>query len=309
MRRADGAPGSDWPVTPAATPAAGPAGARAQRELRARAARAAHARRRRRLHAAGRRRGRARVHRLDDRPARRARASASRRPCTIAARRRCSGRRSRPAAASKTASGCSTSWRGTRRPRAHRVQAGAALRERHAAAGARRPRGGDVHQRPNGDLREVVRAIVTSPEFFAPDAYRAKVKTPFEFVVSALRATGADVRSADADRARARRSGHAALSVPAADRLRRDRRRLGLVRRARQPHELRAGDVGRPDARRRVCPSLGDAVRRRASASSAMPSAATSRRPRSRRWRKRNESRKRSRWPSARPSFNGSKHL
>jgi uncharacterized protein (DUF1800 family) len=46
-----------------------------------------------------------------------------------------------------------------------------------------------------GDLREVVRTIVTSPEFFAQEAYRTKVKTPFEFVVSALRATGADVNS------------------------------------------------------------------------------------------------------------------
>jgi uncharacterized protein (DUF1800 family) len=44
-----------------------------------------------------------------------------------------------------------------------------------------------------GDIREVVRTIVTSPEFFAPAAYRAKVKTPFEFVASALRATGAEV--------------------------------------------------------------------------------------------------------------------
>ena len=46
----------------------------------------------------------------------------------------------------------------------------------------------------NGDLREVVRTILTSPEFLAPEAYRAKVKTPFEFVVSALRSTGADVQ-------------------------------------------------------------------------------------------------------------------
>ena len=46
----------------------------------------------------------------------------------------------------------------------------------------------------NGDLREVVRTIVLSPEFFAPDAYRSKVKTPFEFLVSALRAASADVR-------------------------------------------------------------------------------------------------------------------
>ncbi len=47
-----------------------------------------------------------------------------------------------------------------------------------------------------GNLREVVRTILTSPEFLAPEAYRAKVKTPFEFVVSALRATGADVQNA-----------------------------------------------------------------------------------------------------------------
>ena len=47
-----------------------------------------------------------------------------------------------------------------------------------------------------GDLREVVRTIITSPEFFAPETYRVKVKTPLDFVVSALRATGADVRSA-----------------------------------------------------------------------------------------------------------------
>ncbi len=43
-----------------------------------------------------------------------------------------------------------------------------------------------------GDIREVVRTIVTSREFFAPEAYRAKVKTPFEFVTSAARATSAD---------------------------------------------------------------------------------------------------------------------
>ena len=47
-----------------------------------------------------------------------------------------------------------------------------------------------------------MRTILTSPEFFAPDAYRAKVKTPFEFVVSAVRATGADVSDARAARAR-----------------------------------------------------------------------------------------------------------
>ncbi len=47
----------------------------------------------------------------------------------------------------------------------------------------------------DGDIREVVRAIITSPEFFAADANRAKVKTPFEFVVSSVRATGTDARN------------------------------------------------------------------------------------------------------------------
>jgi uncharacterized protein (DUF1800 family) len=48
----------------------------------------------------------------------------------------------------------------------------------------------------NGNLREVVRTILMSPEFLAPDAYRAKVKSPFEFVVSAIRATAAEVGQA-----------------------------------------------------------------------------------------------------------------
>ncbi len=45
----------------------------------------------------------------------------------------------------------------------------------------------------DGDIREVLRTLFHSPEFWAPEAYRAKVKTPFEFVASAVRATGAEV--------------------------------------------------------------------------------------------------------------------
>ena len=48
----------------------------------------------------------------------------------------------------------------------------------------------------DGDIRAVVQTIVTSPEFLAPEAYRAKVKSPFELIVSAMRATGADVSDA-----------------------------------------------------------------------------------------------------------------
>jgi uncharacterized protein (DUF1800 family) len=48
----------------------------------------------------------------------------------------------------------------------------------------------------DGNIREVLKTMLESPEFWAPDAYRAKVKTPLEFVVSALRASGAEVTDA-----------------------------------------------------------------------------------------------------------------
>ena len=47
-------------------------------------------------------------------------------------------------------------------------------------------------QKTRGDIRAVLRAIFTSPDFWAPQVVRAKVKTPFEFVVSAVRAVSAD---------------------------------------------------------------------------------------------------------------------
>jgi len=50
----------------------------------------------------------------------------------------------------------------------------------------------------NGDIREVLRTMFKSPEFWSPDAYRAKVKTPLEFIVSAVRASGAQVDDARA---------------------------------------------------------------------------------------------------------------
>jgi hypothetical protein len=46
-----------------------------------------------------------------------------------------------------------------------------------------------------GDIRQVLIAMVNSPEFFTANTYRAKLKTPQEFVISAVRATGAKVES------------------------------------------------------------------------------------------------------------------
>jgi len=47
-----------------------------------------------------------------------------------------------------------------------------------------------------GDIREVLSTLFHSPEFWDQSAYRAKVKTPLEFVVSAARASGAEVEDA-----------------------------------------------------------------------------------------------------------------
>jgi uncharacterized protein (DUF1800 family) len=45
----------------------------------------------------------------------------------------------------------------------------------------------------DGDLREVMKTMLGSPEFWSQDVWRAKIKSPFEMVVSSLRGTGADV--------------------------------------------------------------------------------------------------------------------
>ncbi|MFL5639545.1 MAG: DUF1800 domain-containing protein [Gemmatimonadaceae bacterium] len=51
--------------------------------------------------------------------------------------------------------------------------------------------GAQVYLKTDGDIREVLRAIITSPEFFSQQAFRSKVKSPFEVVVSAMRALNA----------------------------------------------------------------------------------------------------------------------
>ena len=48
----------------------------------------------------------------------------------------------------------------------------------------------------DGDIRALVAAMIDSPEFFSEAARNSKVKSPLEFVVSAVRATGEPLRSA-----------------------------------------------------------------------------------------------------------------
>jgi uncharacterized protein (DUF1800 family) len=48
-----------------------------------------------------------------------------------------------------------------------------------------------TYLKTDGDIREILRAVITSPEFNSQSAYRAKVKTPFQLVASILRVMNA----------------------------------------------------------------------------------------------------------------------
>jgi uncharacterized protein (DUF1800 family) len=50
----------------------------------------------------------------------------------------------------------------------------------------------------DGDIRETLRAIFTSPEFNSTEAYRAKIKRPFELAISAIRTLGGETNGAPA---------------------------------------------------------------------------------------------------------------
>src|SRR5205085_5608104 len=56
----------------------------------------------------------------------------------------------------------------------------------------------DVFLKTDGDIRETLRAIFTSPEFNSAEAYRAKIKRPFELAISAIRTPGGDTNGGPA---------------------------------------------------------------------------------------------------------------
>lgn len=49
-----------------------------------------------------------------------------------------------------------------------------------------------IYTKTDGDIREMLKAIFTSREFFAEESHRAKIKSPFELAASAIRALGGD---------------------------------------------------------------------------------------------------------------------
>ena len=50
----------------------------------------------------------------------------------------------------------------------------------------------DAFHNSKGDIKQTLRALFTDKEFYAPENYRAKIKTPFELMVSAIRTVSAD---------------------------------------------------------------------------------------------------------------------
>ena len=49
-----------------------------------------------------------------------------------------------------------------------------------------------TYGRTDGDIREMLRTIFYSDEFMSPEAFQRKTKTPFEYVISGIRALGGD---------------------------------------------------------------------------------------------------------------------
>ena len=56
----------------------------------------------------------------------------------------------------------------------------------------------DAFHKSGGDIKVTLRTIFTDKEFYAPENYRAKIKTPFELAVSSIRTLGADTNASPA---------------------------------------------------------------------------------------------------------------
>jgi len=67
----------------------------------------------------------------------------------------------------------------------------------------------DAFHKSGGDIKTTLRTLFTNKEFFAPENYRAKIKTPFELAISSIRALGAETNGSPAMLAMLRKLGEA----------------------------------------------------------------------------------------------------
>lgn len=56
----------------------------------------------------------------------------------------------------------------------------------------------EAFRKSEGDVKTTLRALFADKEFFAPENYRAKIKTPFELAISSIRVLGADTNASPA---------------------------------------------------------------------------------------------------------------
>ncbi len=56
----------------------------------------------------------------------------------------------------------------------------------------------DAFTKSKGDIKITLKALFTDKDFFAPENYRAKIKSPFELAVSSIRTLGADTNASPA---------------------------------------------------------------------------------------------------------------
>ena len=56
----------------------------------------------------------------------------------------------------------------------------------------------DAFHRSGGDIKTTLQALFTDKDFFAPENYRSKIKTPYELAISSIRALGADTNGSPA---------------------------------------------------------------------------------------------------------------
>ncbi|MEQ1604424.1 MAG: DUF1800 domain-containing protein [Pyrinomonadaceae bacterium] len=56
----------------------------------------------------------------------------------------------------------------------------------------------DAFQKSKGDIKTTLKALFSDKEFFAPETYRAKIKSPFELAVSSIRALGGNTNASPA---------------------------------------------------------------------------------------------------------------
>ncbi|HEY0073282.1 MAG TPA: DUF1800 domain-containing protein [Abditibacteriaceae bacterium] len=52
----------------------------------------------------------------------------------------------------------------------------------------------------DGDLKQVMQTLINAPEFWSPDYYKGKIKSPFEYAVSSVRALGGTINIPDSNK-------------------------------------------------------------------------------------------------------------